>query len=187
MKKWFLLFILFPVAISCSVSPEYVQLWDGGPYWCTHNLGACESYEPGDYYAWGESEPKTEFGWETYLYTEEDPAAALGEGWHTPSASEWRELMDRCAWNWEGSGFKVTGPNGNSIFLPAGGYYTIGRIRYPGDLGYYWTSTTDSLDATGRKALMLYMNENYSGLYSINKDCGRSIRPVKFQVKTDLN
>lgn len=179
MKRLIFLFVSLLAAFSCSTAPEYVQLWDGGPYWYSCNLGASDPHEVGGYYAWGEAQPKTDFGWATYLYTEDDPAEALGEGWHTPSADEWTELVERCEWIWEESGYKVKGPNGNSIFLPAGGYYTIGRIRYSGDLGYYWTSTPDSLDASGKKALMIYMNESYAGIYPINKDCGRSIRPVR--------
>ncbi|MBP9998294.1 MAG: hypothetical protein KBS67_03535 [Bacteroidales bacterium] len=34
-----------------------------------------------------------------------DPVEALGEGWHTPSAAEWSELVERCEWIWEGSGY----------------------------------------------------------------------------------
>lgn len=179
MKRLIFLFALILAAVSCSTSPEYVQLWDGGPYWYSCNLGASDPHEVGDYYAWGEAEPKTDFGWATYLYTEDDPAEALGEGWHTPTLEEWKELIDRCEWSWEGSGYKVTGPNGNSIYLPAGGYHTVGRIRYLGNLAYYWTSTPDSLDVSRKKAFMIYMNESYKGPYSINKDCGRSVRPVR--------
>ena len=32
------------------------------------NLGASKEYEYGDYFAWGEINPKSEYTWETYLY-----------------------------------------------------------------------------------------------------------------------
>lgn len=50
-----------------------------------------------------------------------------GNSGRLPSKSEWEELLTRCKWNWVckgGSyGYEVIGPNGNSIFLPAAGYY----------------------------------------------------------------
>ena len=51
--------------------------------------------------------------------------------WRTPRRAEWQELMDRCTWRWVQyqnetgvlvKGYEVTGPNGNMIFLPEGGY-----------------------------------------------------------------
>ena len=45
--------------------------------------------------------------------------------WRLPSGDEIQELIDSCAWEWTTRdgvvGYKVTGPNGNSIFLPAVG------------------------------------------------------------------
>lgn len=40
-----------------------------------------------------------------------------------PTGSQWRELLSKCSWSWSWfrGGFKVTGPNGASIFLPASG------------------------------------------------------------------
>lgn len=38
-----------------------------------------------------------------------------------PTSEQFRELIDKCQWSWTGSGYKVTGPNGNHIFLPAAG------------------------------------------------------------------
>ncbi|MCQ2297587.1 MAG: fimbrillin family protein [Bacteroidales bacterium] len=40
-----------------SLTIDYVQLWAGGPYWATENLGATSAGGFGDYYAWGEIEP----------------------------------------------------------------------------------------------------------------------------------
>lgn len=39
-------------------------------------------------------------------------------------------------------GYKVIGPNGNSIFLPAAGCYENSSKNYPFDIGgYYWSSS----------------------------------------------
>lgn len=68
----------------------------------------------------------------------------LGSPWRMPTAIEIWELVERCTWTRATiggkSGYKVVGPNGNSIFLPAGGRYfktTHGNIGE----GYYWSST----------------------------------------------
>lgn len=89
--------------------------------WATCNLGASEPADPGSYYAWGETETKTEYTWETYKWcmgTEEsiykytlgldwpqadgktvleaaDDAAhvLLGGKWRMPTAVECRELV----------------------------------------------------------------------------------------------
>lgn len=52
----------------------------------------------------------------------------LGDGWRMPTGKELKELVEKCKWtidNMNGrKGFRITGPNGNSIFLPAtGGNY----------------------------------------------------------------
>ena len=42
-----------------------------------------------------------------------------------PSENQWRELLDKCDWSrsWLSGGFKIVGPNGASIFLPASGIW----------------------------------------------------------------
>lgn len=40
--------------------------------WASFNLGAKEEYEYGDYYAWGESETKSDYSWGTYKYANKD-------------------------------------------------------------------------------------------------------------------
>lgn len=61
----------------------------------------------------------------------DDDAAqqALGDSWRIPSAVQFQELIDNCVIEWTDSyngtgisGYSFTGPNGNSIFLPASGW-----------------------------------------------------------------
>ncbi len=58
----------------------------------------------------------------------EDDAAHVNWGgkWRMPTYDEWDELLQRCTWEWttqnDVKGRLVTGPNGNSIFLPAAGW-----------------------------------------------------------------
>lgn len=64
-------------------------------------------------------------------------------GKNLPTQEQLAELKGMCDWNWTGKGFKVTGLNGNSIFLPAsGGRRCDGTVNSVGDSGVYWSSTT---------------------------------------------
>ena len=48
---------------------EYVDLGlPSGTLWATCNIGANSPEEYGDYFAWGETEPKEDYSWSTYKY-----------------------------------------------------------------------------------------------------------------------
>lgn len=70
--------------------------------------------------------------------------AKWGGKWRIATQSEYLELINGCIWTWEERngcyGYKITGPNGNSIFLPTTGY-RVGLSWYSSDKGYYWTGT----------------------------------------------
>ena len=119
--------------------------------WATCNIGASSPEEIGDYFAWGETEPKKDYSWETYKWSKgtdhtmtkyctdsyygtvdnkamldsSDDVATVrcGSNWRMPSQMEWRELYEQCTWSRIKNGYKVVGPNGKSIFLPLGGTY----------------------------------------------------------------
>lgn len=66
------------VKVKSSVTPEAVDLGitvkgSGGTtyklYWADRNLGATSPEANGDYYAWGEVEPKTNYNWSTYRWS----------------------------------------------------------------------------------------------------------------------
>lgn len=140
-----------------------------GILWATINIGASSPADAGDYFAWGEKETKDNYGWETYSlchgsyssifkYTQNDgkkilepqediATLRLGGGWRIPTKEEMEELVSECKWTWvrmNGQlGWRVTGKNGNSIFLPAAGAGSSYRIAGVGELGRYWTSTRD--------------------------------------------
>ena len=65
-----------------------------------------------------------------------------------PTKAEFDELLNKCKWEWTelGSkkGYRVIGPNGNSIFLPAAGRRSDSSLDYAGINGFYWSSTPDS-------------------------------------------
>ena len=70
--------------------------------------------------------------------------AKWGGKWRIATQSEFQELITACIWTWEErngcNGYKVTGPNGNSIFLPTTGFRR-GLTWYDRGIGYYWTGT----------------------------------------------
>ena len=149
---------------------EYVDLGlPSGLKWATCNVGATTPEEYGDYFAWGEVKPKTTYNLDTYKYYDgsnftkytgsdktvldpEDDAATAnwGGAWRMPTKAEQDELRTKCKWDWTTqngvNGYKVTGPNGNSIFLPAAGWMDEGTLYDAGSFGFCWSSSLYSGD-----------------------------------------
>ena len=79
-------------------------------------------------------------GGDNARYTYNEAVSRFGN--KLPTKQQLEELKNKCIWTWTGSGYKVIGPNGNSIYLPAAGYrYCYGDVRNVGTYGYYWSST----------------------------------------------
>ena len=95
-----------------------------------------------------------------------------------PTKAQLEELKDKCTWTWTGRGYKVTGPNGNSITLPAAGFRPcyVKNVSDVGTNGYYWSSTPyDSDDAR-----ILYFSSR--GVHADDSDShchGQSVRLVQ--------
>lgn len=68
-------------------------------------------------------------------------AANWGGDWQMPTKKQLEELIKECEWKFEGNGYTVTGPNGNSIFLPADGYRYGDNCIGKGTAGYYATGS----------------------------------------------
>ena len=159
--------------------------------WATYNVGASSPEEYGNYYAWGEVTPKTEYtqaNSETYGVPLTDisgnpqydaAAANWGRGWRMPTKTEMQELIDNCTWVWllqNGTmGYKVTGPNGSSIFLPAAGSRIGSSLDYAGSNGYYWSSIPDGSPI----ACYLYFDSGAHFVGSSNRNYGHTVRPVR--------
>lgn len=74
------------------------------------------------------------------FYTYEQAVNKFGD--NLPTKDQFDELMSKCQWSWNGSGYKVTGPNGNSIVMSASGCRDCyGSVWSVGAKGYYWSST----------------------------------------------
>ena len=192
---------------------DYVDLGlPSGLPWATCNVGANAPEEYGDYFAWGETQPKDTYDWSTYQYCngsnytmtkycdnsnfgyngftdnltillpEDDAATAnWGSGWRMPTEEEWRELYNNTTHTWAiqngVNGRLFTATNGNSLFLPAGGYCYNSSLRYAGNSGYYWSSSlyTDFPDI----ALYFYVSSDFYDLGNYDRSEGRSVRPVR--------
>lgn len=169
---------------SDSNNHSYVDLGlPSGIKWATCNLGANKSYETGDYFAWGETYPKTFFdisnySWyvenqyikyneldEKYVLDISDDVAnqILGGDWRMPSSSDFMELMDpnNCSIstviNDEFIGLQITSnKNGNIIYLPFNGVYAGDNLIL--DIGTYWCSD--------RKSNEIY-NESYAEAFTL--------------------
>lgn len=78
------------------------------------------------------------------LEPEDDAASAnWGGNWRIPTAFEWNELITYCKWSklFSSCGYKVTGPNGNAIFLPMAGNMQENELIDACMTGFYWAST----------------------------------------------
>ena len=180
---------------------EYVDLGlPSGLKWATCNVGANSPEEYGNYYAWGEVVTKTysssncptdglttsQLQAQGYIdgegnLTAQYDAATLnwGGNWRMPTKAEMQELIDNCTWEWTKqngvNGYKVTGPNGNSIFLPVAGF-SGSSFSNVGSNGYYWASTPNGSDS--RHAYYLFFGSSLQDMRSHYRDYGRSVRPV---------
>lgn len=164
--------------------------------WATYNLGASSSEEAGDFFAWGETKPKSSYTENNYLYfkngtyqkiannisgTQYDAATERwGYPWRMPNRNEINELME-CEWtpdNVNGvDGYRVTGKNGNSIFLPAVGYYNgTAHVDTDNRQGYYWSSSVN-MDMPSSAYNINF--RGYDAEWSASRFYGFCIRPVR--------
>ena len=197
-------FYIFDTEGSPSTTDNHPQAVDLGlsVNWASCNLGATSPEECGDYYAWGETEKKTQYTQETYIYannidgngdvdkytdigadicgTMHDVASAkLGEAWRMPTLEEIEELCEKCTWEWGTingiNGQIVTGLNGKSIFLPAAGEMFDSKNYATGRYGTYWSGTTSG----NYNAFRLFIEKGTSVCTDNRKFIGFSVRPVK--------
>ena len=177
----------------------YVDLGlPSGLLWATCNVGADTPEDYGDYFAWGETQPKSVYNWDTYQYYDgnnltkytgsdglatllpEDDAATAnwGNGWRMPTQTEWQELLDNTTSTLTTQngvyGRLFTASNGNSIFLPAAGWRRNSSLDYAGSYGYYWSSSLSDDFQYDAWPFFLY---NYS-VGSNPRYLGLTVRPV---------
>ncbi len=179
--------------------------------WASMNVGANAPEEYGDYFAWGDTWPKDNYSLENYWMWDEyfaylgyikynknddkntldleDDAAYMncGDTWRMPTREEIKELLYNCSWEWTTlngvNGQKVTGPNGNSIFLPAAGQLSGSDHKDEGKAGYYWSNYCspvwkDHLVLVPYYADNLYFNSGGKDWNDTYRFVGESVRAV---------
>ena len=141
---------------ECLVTVTLPQMVDLGlsVKWASWDVGASRPEELGDYFAWGETSPKTVYNWDTYKWSHgelltkycassgngydgfvdgkytldlTDDAAYVnwGSSWRTPTLAEWRELSENCDVTSKEYGIVLTSKiNGKCILIPIGEYWT---------------------------------------------------------------
>ena len=165
-----------------------------GKLWAGKNVGASSSTDAGLYFSWGNIEGHASgsgynFDSTTYSSTTggalstsfdsgdsryDAATAIMGSPWRTPTQTEFNELINNCTWTWGSGGYTVTGKNGNSIFLPAAGYYFGTSLNYSGSDGRYWSTEYYS----SSYAYDLYFYSSSKDMNYDNRICGQSIRAV---------
>ena len=119
----------------------------------------------------------------TVLEAMDDAATAkLGDGARTPTKEEWEELLANTTVEWTTlngvNGRKYTGSNGNTIFLPAAGYFYAEDLRDTGTSAFYWSSTLGT--DTPANAWGFYFTLVNQGTDNYNsRSFGQSVRPVR--------
>ncbi len=184
---------------------EYVDL-GLSVKWATCNVGATRPEDAGDYFAWGETQPKSKYNWSTYKWCNgskkklikysdtwekdnvntlelSDDAAHVnwGGNWRMPTKAEQDELREKCTWTWTiqngVKGYKVTSKsNGNSIFLPAAGFRGGSSLYAAGSSGIYWSSSLDTVNPS--RAYYLVFDSILLDWYYGGRYPGHSVRPV---------
>ena len=120
----------------------------------------------------------------TELDPSDDAATAnWGANWRMPTTEQQQELVENCTWTWTTLngvyGQQGTGPNGNTIFLPAAGERGLESLYYVGSDGFYWSRTlspADSYDAYG----LIFDSGGVSWRYYLRSRLdGRTVRAVR--------
>lgn len=171
-------------------------------HWASCNVGATRPEEAGGYYAWGETEEKSDYSKADYKYydskndscthigdsisgTEYDVAhVKWGGAWRMPTIEDYKELYERCTWErttYNGVyGQLVTGPSGKSIFLPAAGFRYDKEVSNKDDYGLYWSGTLTTND--NAYSQLSYCESKYWRT-DWNRYEGLSVRPVQDRKK----
>ena len=185
---------------------EYIDL-GLSVYWAIENLGESLPEKSGDYYAWGETEPKEVYEWSTYKWCNgsqntltkyctkreygavdkkitlelEDDAAHVnvnwGGDWRMPTSKELNELCKNCKWEREAQGYRVTSNINGKSIFLAMGGYMKGDTIFEPGKHAYYWTSTLS-DDPSLVHVLYFNNDGYIDVTRHPRNYGYFIRPV---------
>jgi len=190
-------------AQSCPDSnhPHAIDLGIGVKFACC-NIGASAPEQYGGLYSWGETAEKAIYDDYDYKYcgykryrgyldigndisgTQYDVAhVKWGENWRMPTKEQMELLKEKCKSRWitykRVKGRRFTGPNGNSVFLPAGGSAWHYETNYVNRSGAYWTSTSSTTRSNNTNdAYQFVFSESHVRMSPCDRAGGDSVRPI---------
>lgn len=176
--------------------------------WATINVGATNPEDYGNYYAWGEVTPKTDYSWSTYKYCKgsestmtkyctsssygtvdnkttlepADDAAHVnwGGSWRMPTDAEWTELRTQCTWTWA----TQNGVNGYRVTASNGNAIFLPAAGYRNFSNLYYAGShggfwSSSLSTSNSSnACSVVFYSSSVYGYYDTRYFGRSVRPV---------
>lgn len=166
---------------------------NSGVYWSNINLGATSIDDSGDYYAWGETAPKSEYSSATYTKADygtdisgsSHDAAHVNWGglWRMPTVDDVNDLVSQCTWTevtkYGQPMYKVVGPSGDSIFIAKRGSISGTSLSNNGSWASFWTSNLNVTDDYERN------NAYGTSFYGTNRTIdavarylGYTVRPI---------
>ena len=157
-----------------ETAPKEVYTWETYK-WCNGTNNTMTKYCTDS--SFGTVDGKTE------LLPEDDAAYVnWGSSWRMPSQEQCIELSNYCTWTWTTLngviGQLITGPNGNTMFLPAAGDRYQNKVGDLGSYGQYWSRTLNSSREDAADILFLH-SYGLSGIDANDRYFGYSVRAVR--------
>lgn len=167
-----------------------------GLLWADVNIGAENPWNYGDYYAWAETSPKSNYTTSTTAYysgsaytkynstdglttlqpMDDIATITFGAQAHIPTMAEWQEFLSNTTVVNETlngiAGRRFTSKNnGNSIFVPFTGYKSGTGTSGATSCTYFWSSTLST--STNNNAVDVYITTSSANFYSGSSGEGR--------------
>jgi hypothetical protein len=185
---------------------EYVDL-GLSVKWATCNVGADSPEDYGDYFAWGETSPKSTYNWSTYKWGDyenftkyntksgfgtvdnknqldlsDDAARAnWGGSWRMPTHDEFMELIEKCSWTWTiqngVKGYKVTSKTNDNSIFLPAAGYRYSSSLNDAGSFGYYWSSSLGTDDPNGAGYVGFYS-SYVGWYNNVRYYGQSVRPV---------
>lgn len=179
---------------TCNIGAEYP--YENGDYFAWGETAPKRVYDWGTYKWWNSTDNSLtkyctngDYGTvdnKTELDPEDDAAYVnWGPSWRMPTLTQIQELYDYSSGEWmtmDGvEGWLVTGPNGNTMFLPAAGSFEIEWIEDVGTYGNYWTRNLYRSSVNASELRLFNIDRVGWQINFYYRSRGRSVRAVRVE------